>query len=163
MRTKYTSIMALIILSNIACSKKINKSASSRNFEYSEYRNMWVEKREYSENDTIIIYFSKIHPAEIGIKSPDMDFFYLVYNPAIPSIKDGKPVISYNEFKKTESIQIIPASFKANPHDLRYTKNIRVFEKPGDYTFFLGDNLSTDDGTPVEKLILRYSGKKNRP
>jgi hypothetical protein len=163
MKIKHITLLTVIFISASACSQKLNRSKTGVSFSYSEYKNMWMIGKDYYEGDTILINFAKEHPAELGIKNPDGDFFYLVYHPEIPTIKNGKPVYSFKEFKTVETLKMDPSIFKANPHDLQFNGNIRVFVKPGEYELFLGDNLSTDDGTPKEKLKIQFKGKRTKP
>jgi hypothetical protein len=113
------------------------------------------QDRLYDQNDTIKIVFAHQGNHEFAIRTPSGEFFYVVYNPAIPTIPQGKPVVSYKDFASTKELKIPIASFKANPHDTKYKGNQLVFKKSGTYTLMLGKNLSTDDGTPYEELKIK--------
>jgi hypothetical protein len=122
---------------------------------YSEYKNMYTLDKLYDPTDTIKLLFSHQGNYELAIRTPSGEFFYMVYNPAIPTIPQGKPVVSYKEFSTTRQLNIPISTFKANPHDTKYKGNQLVFKKSGTYTLMLGKNLSTDDGTPVEQLQIK--------
>lgn len=116
---------------------------------------MAVLDKLYDPTDTIKVLFAHKKNYEFAIRTPTGEFFYVVYNPDIPTIPKGKPVVSYREFTTTRQIIIPVATFKANPHDTKYKGNQLVFKKSGTYTLMLGKNLSTDDGTPIEQLQIK--------
>lgn len=154
-------LLLFITLLSSSCSSKLF-SNKKKAYQYSELKNMWVENKEYFLGDTIRLFFSENHPGELGSKTPDGSFFYLVYMPSLSTTPGVKPIMSYQHFKKTNMLELIPGVTKANPHDVRYNSNKPLFTKSGTYTIFLGENLSTDAIGPAESIHIRYTHEKRK-
>lgn len=158
-------VLCIALLSSLAlasCHRKAARSAAARLL-YSENKLAWTLDRVYHLGDTIELHLAKEHPAELAIKNPKGDFYYLVYDKRLPTIPGGKPIMGQETFKATEVLRFPTTSFAANPHDVRFKGNKKVFTQSGTYIILLSDNLSTDDGTTVEQLEIRYEHAKAAP
>lgn len=109
--------------------------------------------------DTLKIEFKIPHPKDLGINTPDDDFFFLVYSyndTAMPSLVD------WNQFETTNHLEIITNKTKANPWNARIHESQIIFNKTGKYKILLSDNLETDDGTPVEYHTVYYFNRQRK-
>lgn len=108
------------------------------------------------KGDTLKINFKIPHSKDLGIKSPTDKFFFVVYSgndTLMPSL------VNWNEFKNHTYIEIITDKTKANPWDARETENKIIFNSTGVYKILLGENLESDDGTPIEIENIYYFDK----
>ncbi len=122
-----------------------------------------MEKKSYHQDDTIRLNLSTTHPDELGLVDPDGNFFYLVYGPQVETITNGKPIMTVAQFRPITFIEIVPSTFKANPHNVRYSGNIKPFTQSGEYTFMISQNLSTDAMGAAETLKFLYMHEKKGP
>lgn len=159
---KYSLGLVLLTLILVSCSKR-RMSASKDRIQYSAQRTMWTADKDYFMDDSIIIHLSVPHPKELAVKTPSGGFFYLVYPKDLPTIPQAKALYSISDFQKVDKLVFYPSKSKGNPHDVQFKGNQLIFKKSGTYELLMSDNLSTDDGTPIEKLIIHYIHENKPP
>ncbi len=159
---KYSLVLILLSVLVMSCSKR-RLAASKDRIQYSLQKSMWTFEKDYYMDDSIVINFAIPHPKELAVRTPSGDFYYLVYPKDLPTIPQAKALYSITEFQKTDKIIFFPAKSKGNPHDVQFKGNQLIFKKSGKYEFLMSDNLSTDDGTPFEKLIIHYIHENKPP
>lgn len=159
---KYSLMLLLLTLILVSCSKR-RMSASKDKIQYSAQKTMWTTDKNYYLDDSILIHLAIPHPKELAVKTPSGGFFYLVYPKDLPTIPQAKAFFSTSDFQKTDKIVFYPPKSKGNPHDVQYKGNQLIFKQSGKYELLMSDNLSTDDGTPIEKLIIHYIHENKPP
>lgn len=163
----YSKKMALLALSiamlTIACNRKMSSRSGGKTMVYSELKNMWVDKGPYYKGESIKVFFADGHPEELGIKSPNGDFYYLVYIPGLETIPNASPLVSQTKFKKMKEIELIAGVTRANPHNIKYKSNQPIFTQSGIYTLLLSKNLSTDAAGPAETIQIEYRHQSRPP
>lgn len=138
-------------------------AASKDRIQYSAQKSMWTVDKDYYMDDSILIHFAVPHPKELAVRTPSGGFYYLVYPRDLATIPQAKPLYSITEFLKIDKHIFYPAKSKGNPHDVQFKGNQLIFKKTGTYELLMSDNLSTDDGTPFEKLIIHYIHENKPP
>ncbi len=159
---KYTLVLILLSLVLVSCSKR-RMAASRDKIQYSAQRTMWTVDKNYYMDDSILVHLTIPHGKELAVRTPSGGFYYLVYPKDLATIPQAKPLYSITEFLKVDKLVFYPAKTKGNPHDVQFKGNQLIFKKTGTYELLISDNLSTDDGTPFEKLIIHYIHENKPP
>lgn len=159
---KYSIGLILLSVLIMSCSKR-RMAASKDRIQYSLQKSMWTVEKDYYMDDSIVINLAIPHPKELAVRTPSGGFYYLVYPHDLPTIPQSKAMYSTAQFQKIDKLIFYPAKSKGNPHDVQFKGNQLIFKKSGMYELLMSDNLSTDDGTPFEKLIIHYIHENKPP
>jgi hypothetical protein len=162
MINKYSLSLIIVSMILVSCSKR-RIAATKDRIQYSAQKTMWVTDKDYYLDDTIIVHLAVPHPKELAIRTPSGGFYYLVYPKDLHTIPQGKPMYSVAEFQKINKLVFSPGKSRGNPHDVQFKGNQLIFKKSGTYELLMSENLSTDDGTPFEKLIIHYIHENKPP
>ena len=82
-------------------------------------------------------------------------FFYIVF-PNDGSTGILKPYVDSQRFVTMKTMDILTASFEADPYIYEVDMNRPVFTKSGDYTFIMGQNLHVDDPKLLHNVLIHY-------
>ena len=78
---------------------------------------------------------------ELGVETPDGDFFFMV---PVDAATTGMPNLDAEEFSRMTSLDLDPDSLIGTSS--RHESRAKVFARPGKYTFYLSDNLESEEG-----------------